>query len=175
LPSNFENGLVLPFYDISKMSLYIYAENLAIRALLLRFREKYRSTDSGFDIPMEEQSVNMFYDTHMFNLGIKVAAVNSQMEPIPCLLMPRSSLAKTPFRMSNSIGLIDMGYRGNLMAAVDCYGKDNPYEKIANGTRLFQICHPTFMPWKDVHILELESDLPPPSDSRGLGGFGSTN
>lgn len=34
-------------------------------------------------------------------------------------LMPRSSISKTPLRMSNSIGLIDQGYRGNIMAFVD--------------------------------------------------------
>ena len=38
---------------------------------------------------------------------------------MPYLLMPRSSISKTPLRQCNSVGLIDAGYRGEIMAAVD--------------------------------------------------------
>lgn len=157
------------------MSLYIFTSNIELKELLIRSRDKYRSTDSGFDVPMLEQSVNMFYETHEFDLLIKVAAVSDQMGPMPCLLLPRSSLAKSPFRMSNSIGLIDMGYRGNLRACVDMYDAAEPYEKIEKGTRLFQVCRNTFMPWRSIVIVDEESDLPAAPDSRGSGGFGSTN
>ena len=34
-------------------------------------------------------------------------------------MLPRSSLSKTPLRLANSVGLIDAGYRGTLLAAVD--------------------------------------------------------
>ena len=35
-------------------------------------------------------------------------------------LLPRSSMgAKTPLRLSNSVGLKDAGYRGNVIAIVD--------------------------------------------------------
>ena len=156
------------------MSLYIYAEDSELRTLLARSRDKYRSTDSGFDVPMLEQTVNMFYDTHMFDLGIKIAVLENQ-EPAPSLLLPRSSLSKSPFRLSNSIGLIDMGYRGNVLAAVDVYGKESPVETISSGTRLFQICRHNFMPWSHIYIVDLLSDLPDAPDSRGVGGFGSTN
>ena len=33
--------------------------------------------------------------------------------------MPRSSISKTPLRLANSIGLIDGGYRGEIMAPCD--------------------------------------------------------
>ena len=32
------------------------------------------------------------------------------------MLVPRSSISKTPLRMSNSIGIIDPSYRGEIMA-----------------------------------------------------------
>ena len=32
--------------------------------------------------------------------------------------IPRSSIAKTPLMLANSVGIIDAGYRGNLIAAV---------------------------------------------------------
>jgi dUTP pyrophosphatase len=156
------------------MSLYIYASNPELRDMLARFREKYRPTDSGFDIPMIGETINMFYDTHRFNLGIKVAAMSDQMENMPCLLLARSSLAKSPFRLSNSIGLIDMGYRGSVLAAVDIYAKDTATEVIEPGTRLFQICRNDFRPWQSIYIVNQESDLPIAPDNRGAGGFGST-
>ena len=33
--------------------------------------------------------------------------------------MPRSSIVKTPLRLSNSVGVIDRGYRGQVTAVVD--------------------------------------------------------
>ncbi|SVA76917.1 uncharacterized protein METZ01_LOCUS129771, partial [marine metagenome] len=39
--------------------------------------------------------------------------------------MPRSSIAKTPLRLCNSIGLIDGGYRGEIMAVVDNIKKES--------------------------------------------------
>tara|TARA_B000000532_G_scaffold224411_1_gene201196 strand:+ start:525 stop:998 length:474 start_codon:yes stop_codon:yes gene_type:complete len=81
-------------------------------------------------------------------------------------LYPRSSISKTPLRLANSVGIIDAGYRGNLMAMVDNRGPQ-PY-KIEKGQRLFQICG-RFL---ESINLELTEEL---SDSmRGAGGFGST-
>lgn len=81
-------------------------------------------------------------------------------------LYPRSSIAKTPFRLANSVGIIDSGYRGNLMAYVD--NTSNEVQHIQKGQRLFQICGPHL---EHIH-LELVEEL---SDSeRGNDGFGST-
>ena len=44
--------------------------------------------------------------------------------PSPYYLFPRSSIYKTRYRLANSVGIIDCGYRGNLMAAMDCH-RDN--------------------------------------------------
>ena len=56
---------------------------------------------------------------------------------IPYLLMPRSSISKTPLRQCNSVGLIDAGYRGEIMAPCDNI-KDFKYN-IKEGQRLFQL------------------------------------
>ena len=68
--------------------------------------------------------------------------------------------------MSNSVGIIDAGYRGNLMAALDNHS-DEPYF-IEKGTRLFQICSPIFSNINMKVVDELSET------SRGSGGFGST-
>lgn len=157
-----------------KMSaLYIYTDNDALRSMLYDMENNRRSTDSGFDVPMLQEEVNVVL--HTFNLNIKVAALQHN-RPVPCLLLPRSSLSGTPFRMANSIGLIDMGYRGNVKAKVDVLpGKPVGGYSVSHGDRLFQLCQGNFMPWDNVIIVENENDLPSPPDNRGEGGFGSTN
>ena len=89
------------------------------------------------------------------------------------MLVPRSSIIKTPLRLANSIGIIDSGYRGNIMAFVDNIDdliEDPQYEnyEINKGDRLFQIVHPSLGGIK----LELVDSLS--STKRGTGGFGST-
>lgn len=85
------------------------------------------------------------------------------------MLFPRSSLSKTPLRLANSVGVIDSGYRGNIIGMFDC--KCERF-KINNMDRLLQICAPTMCPIY-VELVEKESDLGMKS-SRGEGGFGST-
>ena len=81
-------------------------------------------------------------------------------------LYPRSSISKTPFRLANSVGIIDAGYRGNLMAMVDNTSKE--VQTIQKGTRLFQICGRYLEPIH-LELVELLSD-----SDRGNDGFGST-
>ena len=85
---------------------------------------------------------------------------------VPYYLYPRSSISKTPLRMSNSVGIIDAGYRGNLMAAVDNVSEED--YQIQKGQRLFQIC-----PWNDFNVKLEVVDALGDSD-RGNDGFGST-
>lgn len=83
------------------------------------------------------------------------------------LIIPRSSIgAKTPLRLSNSVGLIDSGYRGELGVLYDNLA-DQPYH-ITKGDRIAQLLvMPSYrFQAKVVESLE-DSD-------RGEGGFGST-
>jgi dUTP pyrophosphatase len=68
--------------------------------------------------------------------------------------------------MSNSIGLIDGGYRGELMAMCD-HIKTEPYT-VQKGQRLFQLVATDSSP---IHY-ELVDELS--ETTRGHGGFGST-
>jgi dUTP pyrophosphatase len=97
-------------------------------------------------------------------------------------LYPRSSISKTRMRLANSVGIIDAGYRGDLIAAVDSIGvfgstdiwqiwKDT-LSPIKKYDRYFQVCAPDLSPFL-VHIVETEQELGNPT-TRGAGGFGST-
>ena len=82
-------------------------------------------------------------------------------------LYPRSSIAKTSFRMANSVGIIDAGYRGNIMAKIDNISARDI--TIRRGERLFQICMPSLEPFA-VRLEPVST-----ATERGTGGFGSTN
>lgn len=154
-----------------------------------KVRESYYA-DSGFDlfIPFDySEHENGYTDNHISKvtfrvpLGVKCSMlrVSPTTTPIPCgyYLYPRSSIVKTPFRLSNSVGIIDSGYRGEIMAVVDNIDSVNNdmkacIRKYMNPmTRMFQICSPTLEPFL-VEIVDNEEDLG--FTERGNGGFGST-
>ena len=91
--------------------------------------------------------------------------INNENQNISYFLIPRSSISKTPFRMSNSIGLIDAGYRGELMAYVDSLDLSAP--KV--GDRLFQLVTANLVPIQELKIIDELSNT-----TRSEGGFGST-
>jgi dUTP pyrophosphatase len=157
------------------MTLYISCDDDNLRSLLGVYLNVRRDTDSGFDIPMLQKNVRMNNPLEGFPLGIKICATDDLGNPTPCLLLPRSSLSFTPFRLANSIGLIDSGFRGELRAMVDINLtkaiNQNDVYTIHNGTRLFQICQHNFLPWTRVEIVDV---LPAAADNRGSEGFGST-
>ena len=83
------------------------------------------------------------------------------------LILPRSSIgAKTPLRLSNSVGLIDSGYRGELGVLYD-NTSDEPYT-INAGDRIAQLLvMPNYRFQAKVVDILADSD-------RGEGGFGSS-
>lgn len=95
----------------------------------------------------------------------------------PFYTYARSSISKTPLRLANNQGIIDAGYRGNLIGMFDCIicsNKDGaPFDwYMEEYTRILQICAPGLCPIY-VNIVDKLDDLGP-STSRGSGGFGST-
>lgn len=87
-------------------------------------------------------------------------------------MCPRSSLSGTPLRLANSIGIIDSGYRGDLIGKFDCkYDLDSDYE-VKQYDKLLQIIAPGMVPIY-VMVMDSESELGVETE-RGAGGFGST-
>jgi len=138
---------------------------------------KYNSTDmeqrdSGFDLFCDTDYI-VTRQSQFLKFGVLSA---SAMKVGSCpvnrayWLMPRSSMSKTNMICSNSKGLIDSGYRGNIMGAVRLVG-DVDAEAVAVNTRLFQLVSGSAKPWSFVHIVD---ELPLPVTERGSGGFGST-
>ncbi len=82
---------------------------------------------------------------------------------------PRSSLSKTPLRLANATGIIDAGYRGNIIGMFDCFSETHI---CSSYDRLLQICAPSLMPIY-VNVVDTMAELGE-NTSRGAGGFGST-
>lgn len=142
--------------------------NFLIKPLNDVAKERYRNHghfhagDAGLDLyTLEELRIGPG-ETKFIEFGIACQPTNGK----AYFLIPRSSISKTPLRMANSIGLIDGGYRGQIMAAVDNI-KSEAYV-VEAGTRLFQLIFPDCSPIS----YELAEDLS--ETTRGSGGFGST-
>lgn len=153
------------------MSLYIYVIDENIRQMMRDHLAKRRVTDSGFDLMTPTWTASGTWGIEM-KLGVHCAALTATGSTAPYLLLARSSTSLTPLRMSNQLGLADMGYRGELIARVDLmHGSDY---SVKEGTRLFQIVQHNWMPWDNVILVDRLEDLPVAPDNRGSGGFGST-
>lgn len=114
--------------------------------------------------------------------------------PVSFTTHPRSSIYKTPLRITNSTGIIDSGYRGNLMGVFDVlsFYKINYAEglvvpmssfknemnkswedyKINKNERFIQICAPGLEPFI-VELVDTPEDLSEET-ARGDKGFGSS-
>ena len=113
------------------------------------------------------------------NMGIKCAMTFDGM-PVAYYLYPRSSTgAKTPLRLSNSVGIIDSGYRGYIIALFDNISSENPDKDseawdyiVYKHDRLVQICAPNISYPIYPELVDSIAELG--TTSRGEGGFGST-
>jgi dUTP pyrophosphatase len=124
--------------------------------------------DSGIDLIVPNT-----LEVNSFQVGTVDHLISCQMEdkfgsPCSYYLYPRSSISKTDLMLANSVGIIDAGYRGFIMAKVRNMNPVN-ISKINAGDKLFQICAPDLKPIKIEIVNELSKT------SRGDGGFGSTN
>lgn len=131
----------------------------------------YHEGDSGVDLFVVQDQEIQPGETAFVKLGIKATAYTpangeSGEKNVSWLIMPRSSISKTPLRLANSVGLIDAGYRGEIMAAVDNI-KTVPHT-LKKGDRIVQA-----VAFSGEGItLELVDELN--KTARGEGGFGST-
>ncbi|HVM11264.1 MAG TPA: dUTP diphosphatase [Actinomycetota bacterium] len=84
------------------------------------------------------------------------------------LVLPRSGLAsREGLTLANAPGLIDAGYRGEIVLAVVNLDRKHAV-RIARGQRIAQL---VLVPFAAARVVEVE-ELPP--SERGTGGFGST-
>ena len=119
--------------------------------------------NAGFDL-FNPEDVHTNCPTITIDTQVVCSLIDDNDNNCCFYLYPRSSISKTKLRMANSIGIIDSGYRGNLIGVFDNDGETD----IKKHTRLLQICSGDLQPFL-VKIVDSLS-----STNRGVGGFGST-
>ena len=121
-----------------------------------------KSGDAGMDLVATKIISNTTFDvTYGTDLAMEIP------KGFVGLVFPRSSIRKYELILSNSVGVIDSGYRGELQAT---FKKENGLDSLAYkvGDRIAQIM---IIPHPEIEFEEVD-DL---SDTeRGEGGFGST-
>jgi dUTPase len=161
-------------------------------------KENIHNIDAGVDIftplPINEQNEDFIRcygigwpdknPVNKIDFQIKCSASihndNGKIYNTGYYIHPRSSLSKTKLRLANATGIIDSGYRGNIIGMFDVVNidtNDEDSEKdadyyIEKHERLIQICGPSLMPI----VIEVVDDINELGGEtlRGDGGFGST-
>jgi len=151
------------------MHLKLKPENESVKALYEN-HTSYHEGDSGLDL-FTTNDIVIPSKCLSFKIDLQLACEafvdKSKQGNISYYLYPRSSMgSKTPLRLSNSVGIIDASYRGNLIGIVDNLS-DEDY-RVPVGTRLFQLCSPNLEPITFQIVNSLSET------SRGSGGLGST-
>lgn len=82
------------------------------------------------------------------------------------LLFPRSSISKTNIALTNSVGVLDSGYRGEIMFKFKKIG--SYYSPYNVGDRIGQLI---IVPYPKIEFEEVDKLS---ESERGAGGYGST-
>lgn len=139
------------------MTLQIHIKKLNPNAVIPAYAH---DTDAGMDIVATSKK-----ETHeqiIYGTGLAMEIPKGYVG----LIFPRSSICKTSLSLTNSVGVIDSGYRGEIKFV---FQKNKPYmNHYEVGDRIGQII---IMPYPAIEFKEVETLN---KSDRGDGGYGST-
>lgn len=121
-------------------------------------------SDAGFDLTAISLEYPSDGDSSLYvqaRTGISIEIPKGHVG----LVFPRSSISKTRHSLRNAVGVIDSGYRGEIMLR---FSHDQTSTGYRQGDKIGQI---VFIKLPKIEMLESE-DLS--NSDRGQGGFGST-
>lgn len=138
---------------------------------------KAHPTDAGFDLTAISMEYDHVYDCIVYHTGLAFEIPQGYVGK----LYPRSSIYKKDLLLTNCTGIIDSGYRGEVMAKFKPTNYFNYYEDCGRiverphdgsiygiGERIAQLI---IEPYPEIEFIEV-SEL---SDTdRGSGGYGSS-
>ena len=115
--------------------------------------------DAGMDLTITEVIKNTTEDvSYGFGIALEIPS------GFVGLVFPRSSIRKTDLLLTNSVGVIDSGYRGEIQSTFKKTG-GSVYKVGERGVQIIIMPHPTIQ-FEEVEELN--------NTERGEGGFGST-
>lgn len=133
--------------------------------------KRAHDTDAGFDLTAVSKAFDRAHGCIIYGTGIAVEIPSGHMG----LVFPRSSIADHAQHLTNSVGVIDAGYRGEIKAkfcptvapiiAEQGQGAEMYYNV---GERIAQLI---ILPIPDIEFEEVDELS---TSDRGIGGYGST-
>lgn len=120
--------------------------------------------DAGMDLTAIAIEYDRTHDCFIYKTGLAIEIPEGYVG----LIFPRSSNRKTRAYMTNHVGIIDSGYRGEIMITFknrDCNDRSYPY---AVNNRIAQLM---ILPYPNIEFNEVEELS---QTERGEGGHGST-
>ena len=137
---------------------FVASDDLAIHPI------KTRSSDVGYDLTIVKLFKTLGKNTFMFDTCIKVSPDFGYYT----MIVPRSSLVKSGYILSNSIGIIDGTYTGSLKIVLTKVDDSFP-----DLTLPFKCCQ--LIMHRHIHYEMVMETEELSITSRGEGGFGSTS
>ena len=120
-----------------------------------------KNGDAGMDL----YAVSQTFDDHgnyVYGTGLAIEIPEGYVG----LIFPRSSISKTAHSLRNAVGVIDSGYRGEIIMKYNINTLNSPVYEI--GDRIAQII---ILPYPKI---EFEETWELSKTQRGKGGYGST-
>ena len=128
-----------------------------------------KSGDAGLDLVATSYEYKENIDCHVYGTGLAVEIPEGYVG----LIYPRSSNRKTDAYMCNHVGVIDSGYRGEIMISFKL--RDSNIKSISQSFKPYEVGHKIaqliIMTYPKIKFIEVDKL----SDSdRGENGHGST-
>lgn len=122
--------------------------------------------DAGMDLTATSVEFDASNDNYIYHTGIAIEIPEGYVG----LVFPRSSNRKTNAYMTNHVGVIDSGYRGEIMLTYKNRNSNNTFadKPYSAGDRVGQII---ILPYPEILFVEV-TELS--ETERGEGGHGST-
>ena len=157
------------------MSLTHKASNMIVKIKLLNERAVVPSYAHNTDAGLDLVATSRIYDKDgniTYGTGVAVEIPEGYVG----LVFPRSSISKKDLALSNSVGVIDSGYRGEIFAKfkptlsvyAESFGRQLAPRQYEIGERVAQLI---ILPYPHIDFSVVD-DLS--SSERGAGGYGST-
>lgn len=128
--------------------------------------QKSKESDVGYDLTIIKKYKTISQMTTLYDTGIKLEVDYGYYIEI----VPRSSLSKSGYLLTNSIGIIEKSYTGNLLISLTKIDNNMP-----DLTLPFKCCQLIFKPQISMNMLEIKNINNITNTLRNNGGFGSSN
>lgn len=123
--------------------------------------------DAGMDLTAVSYEYDYKHENHIYGTGLAIEIPEGYVG----LIFPRSSNRKTTAYMTNHVGVIDSGYRGEIF--ITYKNRDDDRQKMNTvpyviGSKVAQLI---IMPYPQINLVEVDELS---ETERGTGGHGST-